>query len=214
MTRVKLCGITSAAARDAAVAAGADALGFLVEVTVESPRQITANEAAELIDGVPPFVSTVLVTMAADGQRLRTLVDQTGCDTIQLHGEWAPTELRSVVPSLPVSVLVATTPTSRTAVEAGEVADGLLVDALDENGAGGTGRTPDWDAARDLVRHADAPVVLAGGLTPANVQAALEAVEPYGVDVSSGIEDDSGAKSPAAMQAFVRRATDELEARA
>ena len=85
-------------------------------------------------------------------------------------------------------------------------ADALVVDSLDESGAGGTGETHDWARTRALVGSLSSPVVLAGGLTPGNVADAVETVDPFAVDVASGVEADPGRKDPAAVSAFVRAA--------
>jgi phosphoribosylanthranilate isomerase len=86
------------------------------------------------------------------------------------------------------------------------VADGLLVDSVDETGAGGTGETHDWTRTRELVDSLSIPVVLAGGLDPEDVAGAVRTVEPYGVDVASGIERSGGVKDHDAVRAFISRA--------
>jgi phosphoribosylanthranilate isomerase len=101
-------------------------------------------------------------------------------------------------------VMAAVTPAA--AGDLDTVADALVVDSLDEAGAGGTGETHDWAATRELVTSLASPIVLAGGLTPDNVAAAVEAVDPYAVDVAGGVEDRPGRTDPEAVTAFVRAA--------
>jgi phosphoribosylanthranilate isomerase len=212
MTRAKICGLTRAADRDAAVAAGAHALGFVVDVPVETPREIAPSRAAALVAGVPPFVSTVLVTMPGTPARATELVERVDPDAVQAHGSLAPDELETLADATSARV-IATVDAESTADETADVeryaavADALLVDSMGEGGAGGTGRTHDWERTRDVVRGADAPVILAGGLTPENVSRAVRAVEPFAVDVASGVERDGGEKDRAALETFVERAT-------
>ncbi|MEF8783619.1 MAG: phosphoribosylanthranilate isomerase [Haloarculaceae archaeon] len=205
MTRVKICGITRGADRDAAVAAGADALGFIVDVAVDTPREIEAARARDLVDGVPPFVSTVLVTMPDAVQDAVSLQETVGADAIQIHGTLAPTFVGGLRERVDADVLVAVGPDADLAAYA-EVADALLIDSVDEEGGGGTGETHDWEATRGAVDGLDAPVVLAGGLTPKNVGDAIGAVTPYGVDTASGVEREGGIKDHEAVRAFVASA--------
>ncbi|MFB6217866.1 MAG: phosphoribosylanthranilate isomerase, partial [Halobacteriaceae archaeon] len=146
--RVKLCGQTRPEDVAASVAAGADALGFIVDVPVETPREVGVGRARDLIADVPPFVSTVLVTMATDPDRLVELLDATGADTLQAHAALAPDELRRVGERAGVRT-VKTVGLDDDAGRYAGAADALLVDAAGQEG-GGTGRTADWERARDL----------------------------------------------------------------
>ena len=206
MTRVKLCGITREEDRDAAVAAGADAVGFIVDVNVESPREISAERAAELVEGVPPFVTTVLVTMPDSVEEAVTLLDEVGADAVQVHSTLAPAYVGGLRARVTGAVLAAVGPNADLRAYA-DAADALLVDSVDSEGGGGTGETQDWERTRDLVADIGTPVVLAGGLTPENVRTAVETVHPYAVDTASGVESSGGIKDYDAMSAFVARAT-------
>jgi len=205
-TRVKICGITSAADRDAATAAGADALGFIVDVPVDTPREIDADRAADLIAGVPPFVTTVLVTMPDAVPAARDLHDRVGADAIQIHGGLDPDEVDELAGSVAVIAGVDADDPEETRAYDG-VADALLLDSVDEDGGGGTGHTHDWTATRELSETLASPVILAGGLTPENVAEAVRVVEPYAVDVATGVERTGGEKDPDAVAAFVANAT-------
>lgn len=206
MTRVKVCGLTTGSDRDAAVGAGADALGFLVDVPVETERELAPDRAAELIDGAPPFVTTVLVTMPDAADRALELVEVTGADAIQLHNDLPVGAVESVAERGGVPVLKAIDADPEAAARYAPVADALLVDARTAEGAGGTGRQSDWAKAAEIRQAVDRPVVLAGGLTPDNVADALAAVGPYAVDVSSGVERAEGRKDHDAIRAFVAAA--------
>lgn len=208
MTRVKLCGHTREADVDASVRAGADAIGVISGVSVDSPRAVDADRATMLLDAVPPFVTGVLVSMPETPAAAIELVERTRPDALQIHGPFSPESLRSVreATGRPVIKSVdAADPESARAFD--DVADALLVDSTDAAGAGGTGRTHDWAHTRELVAELDSPVVLAGGLTPGNVAEAIETTDPFGVDVASGIEREGGVKDHEAVERFVRAAT-------
>lgn len=209
MTRVKLCGITDEHDLAAAVGTGADAIGVVSEVPVETPREVTPNRAADLVARVPPFVTSVLVTMPDDAVAAADLVAQIGPDAIQVHG-CTPDEVATLQERLAVPVLAAIDVADDVDEYAAHAA-AIVLDSTGEAGAGGTGEVHDWDRAHELVRALDVPVVLAGGLTPVNVADAVTRVEPFAVDVSSGIESASGTKDHDAMSEFVRRATDRRE---
>jgi len=206
MTRVKLCGITSPDDRDAAVAAGADALGFISGVPVETPRELAAGEAATLVAGVEPFVTSVLVTGPDSVQAAVARQAQVGADVLQVHGDLTPAEVGGLGERVGAAVVVAIGGESERAGAYAAAADALLVDSTTDGGMGGTGETHDWDRTRELAASVDVPVVLAGGLTPGNVREAVETVDPFAVDVASGVERDPGRKDHDAVRAFVEHA--------
>ena len=208
MTRVKLCGLARPADVDAAVAAGADAVGFVSDVPVDTPREVAPERVPELAERVPPFVTTVLVTMPETPERAISLAETVSPDVLQIHGGMAVEDLERVAAAVDARLVAAVDATAiEEAARHADVADALLVDSAGEAGAGGTGRTHDWERTRDLVADLDSPVILAGGLTPENVAEAVETVDPFAVDVSSGVEAEPGAKDHDALRAFVRNAT-------
>ncbi len=204
MTRVKICGITSREDLELAVEAGADAVGLIVDVDVETAREITPDLALEIARTTPPFVTTVLVTMPDSPESTVGLADRIQPDVVQVHGDLTPGDLAYLSAKLPGDVIKAVAPEDARDYET--VADALLIDSLDESGAGGTGRTHEWERTRELVEELTAPVVLAGGLTPDNVAEATETVRPFAVDVASGVEAKPGRKDPDSVADFVRRA--------
>lgn len=206
MTRVKVCGLTAESDRDVAVDAGADALGFLVDVAKDTARELEPEQAAELVAGVPPFATTVLVTMPDDADRAVSLHETVGADVVQLHHDLPPDAVADVAERTGARVLKAVSADAEEARRYAPVADALLVDSRDDQGAGGTGTAPDWAATRAIAREADVPVVVAGGLTPDNVAEVVETVAPYAVDVSSGVERREGRKDHDALRAFVAAA--------
>jgi phosphoribosylanthranilate isomerase len=205
VTRVKICGITTPADRDAAIAAGADALGFIVGVPVDTPREIDPDTAADLIAGVPPFVTTVLVTMPDSTPAARTLREQVRADAIQIHDGLDPAEVAEIAGIDTVVAVDANQPEEAHAYD--DAADALLVDSADAEGGGGTGRTHDWTTTQELRERLASPLILAGGLTPENVTDAVRTVEPYGVDVATGVERTPPKKDHDAVAAFVANAT-------
>ncbi|MFD1646424.1 phosphoribosylanthranilate isomerase [Haloarchaeobius litoreus] len=204
MTRVKVCGLTREEDVDTAVEAGADAIGFVVDVPVDSPREISAERATELVAHAPPFVTTVLVTMPDAPARTVSLVEQVEPDAVQIHSDLPPGDvayLRSRVDARVVKHVDAAAP--ETAARYVDVVDALLVDSIGEDGGGGTGETHDWARTRAATADLDVPVVLAGGLTPENVAEAVATVDPFAVDVASGVEERGGVKDHDALAAFV-----------
>ena len=204
MTRAKICGIRDAAARDAAVAFGADAVGFVVEIS-RSRRSIGRGEARRLIEGLPPFVSSVIVVEPDSVAEAANLALDTGADVLQVNDSLGIEDLSilaEVVPQKLVAAVPAMPGVLDRALDLEEVADALLVDSSEGGGLGGTGTVHDWKLSADLARRATVPVILAGGLHPGNVAEAIETVRPYAVDVSSGVETH-GEKDPDKIEAFL-----------
>jgi phosphoribosylanthranilate isomerase len=205
-TRVKICGITRAADRDDAIQAGADAVGFISGVPVDSPREITAEQVSDLVDGVPPFVTSVLVTMPETVEAAVELHEEAGADAIQIHGTLTPEQIEELQERIEVPVVAAVDVGDEEIEAYAAAASAVLVDSTDEDGGGGTGRTHDWDRSRELRESIDSPLILAGGLTPENVADAVEKVDPFGVDTASGVETEGGIKDHDAVEQFTRRA--------
>ncbi|MCX2819602.1 phosphoribosylanthranilate isomerase [Haladaptatus sp. F3-133] len=197
MTRTKVCGINSREELDAVVRAGVDAVGFVTEVPVDTHRKLDRDETRELVDETPPFVTTVAVTMPDDDDNAEALARETGADAVQVHnGVGASGAARH-------AKIVERTEFE----EPSDEADAVIVDSTDAEGAGGTGEKTDWGAAARFVDKTALPVVLAGGLEPSNVARAIRRVEPYAVDVSSGVERN-GTKDDVLVGNFVRGVDD------
>ncbi len=188
-TRAKICGSTHETDIATAVDAGADAVGVIADVPVDTPREVDAERARELLDAVPPLVTGVLVTMPATPEDAVELVETVRPDALQLHGDLSPEDAATVADavSIPVIKAVDADEPERCAAYDG-VVDALLVDSVDAQGGGGTGTTHDWERTREAISDVESPVLLAGGLTPENVAEAVATVEPFGVDVASGVE--------------------------
>jgi phosphoribosylanthranilate isomerase len=209
MVKVKICGITQEDDLEMAVQAGADAIGFVVNVPA-SPRNLPIEKARDLIDKLPNDVDSVAVTVFKQLQKIEEIYQKLRPRFIQLHGVPLGLNCREKLPP-DLRLVVAVNATSPSAVEEAiphsEFADALLVDTCGVGGLGGTGRTHDWNLSRKI-RDAiyPVPMILAGGLTPENVARATIAVRPYAVDVSTGVESRPGIKDPLKTAEFVRKA--------
>lgn len=187
---VKICGITTHAALRAAIEAGADAVGF---VFADSVREISAERAAALVLGAPRPPLRVAVMRHPPAERCAHVLTAFAPDWVQTDAEdFATLELPEAVAALPVYRSGRALPGA-----------GLPARLLYEGAVSGSGRRADWSEARALARRAE--LVLAGGLSPDNVAEAIRAVDPWGVDVSSGVESAPGIKDPEKIRAFVRR---------
>ena len=197
--RVKICGVTSVDAVDAAVAAGADAIGFVL--APGSPRRLDLDAARRLADRVPPFVARVAVLRHPTADEARAVIEALHPDLLQ--AEPSDALERAVAGRARLLAVLHDGPDLLARVPPGTGA--VLLEA---EGRGGRGVPPDRDRAAALARLV--PLVLAGGLTPENVAAAIVAVRPVAVDVSSGVESSCGVKDPRRIADFiaaVRRAS-------
>jgi phosphoribosylanthranilate isomerase len=202
--KVKICGITNPDDARAAVEAGADAVGFVFYM--KSPRYVAPKLVRTIVAGLPPFVLPVGVFVNEDVHAVRTIMDDCGLALAQLHGDESPSYCEAV--GRPVlrairlrgreSFLALSEYKGRAQVR------GFVLDAFSESAYGGTGHTVDWGLAAEAAKAA--PVLLAGGLTPDNVLDAIRSVRPYGVDVSSGVEEAPGKKDHHKIRLFVRTA--------
>ncbi len=205
-TRVKICGVTNKADRDVGIAAGADAIGVISSVPVETSREVSASKAGQLLRGLPPFVTGVLVTMPASVDAAVTLQNRVKADAVQIHGGLAPEDIKELGKQVSAELVVAVEHDQDDIEAYAAVADLVLVDSAGAKGAGGTGETHDWELTAALVDQLETPVMLAGGLTPENVSTAISDVEPFAVDTASGVETESGSKDHDAVRSFVTTA--------
>lgn len=199
--KVKICGITNQEDATAAVEAGADALGF--NFYRKSPRFIEPAAARHIIAGLPPLVTPVGVFVNEDVTTVRSTMDGCGIGLAQLHGDesaaYCQELARPVIKVLRLKDRGCFLSLAEFQGRAG--VRGFVIDAFSENEYGGTGQVVAWPLAAEVAKAAT--VLLAGGLTPANVKQAIQAVRPYGVDVSSGVESSPGKKDHAKIRAFL-----------
>ena len=207
--RVKICGITRKEDLDAATAAGADAVGFVVGVA-SSPRNLPLAEAERLIRQVPPFVKSVLVTVPQSVNDFAEY-EKLNPDAIQIHGEDLHAAA-SVRLNLPNTLLIRAVNVQfaidlDAVSKAANMFDAVLLDSFADGRYGGTGMVHDWELSRHVKQAVQPkPLILAGGLTPENVADAVRTVEPYAVDVSSGVEQQPGIKSHQKIVDFIKNA--------
>lgn len=201
-TRVKICGNTCADDVDMAVQYGADAVGFIVDVPVDTHRKIPADKAQELVASVPVFVDSVLVIMPDSAESALSLIDMVLPDIVQIHNDLDIDVLSKIkdeseIPliktiSIPSSLeMNATEIAKRTLAyidSISHIADAALLDTKTKALAGGTGTVHDWGISSAIAVKSSIPVILAGGLNPDNVASAVLEVSPYGVDTASGVE--------------------------
>jgi phosphoribosylanthranilate isomerase len=199
--KVKICGITSAADALAAVEAGADLLGFMFYAS--SPRNVSLRTAAEIARQLPPFVVKVGVFVNADEDLVTRAIGDCGLNLLQFHGD-EPPEYCAQFGLMSMKAFRIRDVESLTALPAYPT-EAWLLDAFVKGKPGGTGEKFNWDLALEAKKFGK-PIFLAGGLTPGNVAAAVKKVQPYAVDVSSGVEASPGKKDPAKVKAFIQAA--------
>jgi phosphoribosylanthranilate isomerase len=202
-TRIKFCGITNR--KDAMYAAelGADAIGLVFYA--QSPRAISPEQAREICRLLPPFIVRVGLFVDAPVAEIQEVIRQVPLDRVQYHGDEDPAICAQT--QLPYIKALRVSADADLAAMMKRYADAsaILLDTHHAQLKGGTGERFDW--TRIPVQH-PRPLILAGGLTPANVAAAVRAIGPYGVDVSSGVEVRPGVKDPIKMAAFAREVFD------
>jgi phosphoribosylanthranilate isomerase len=197
---VKVCGITSPEDAVAAAEAGADAIGLVF--WPESPRAVTVEQARAVGAALPPFVVRVGVFVNASRDEMARVADAAGLDLLQLHGDEPPEALVDLPRRALKAIRVGDAFAPEDALRYEGRAAGLLLDTRAPGAPGGTGRAFDWSLVRG-VRERSRFLLLAGGLGPENVRAAIEAVRPDGVDASSRLDATPGRKDHARVRAFV-----------
>ncbi len=196
---VKVCGLTREEDALAAVEAGADAVGFVF--WPRSPRAVAPEVAGRIGRSLPPSAVRVGVFVDASPDEMARVADVAGLDLQQLHGDEPPASAQELCRPAWKALRVDAGFASRDAARWSGLVSGLLLDTR-AAAPGGTGTTFDWALARHAREHASF-LMLAGGLSSANVEAAIAAARPDGVDVSSGVEQAPGRKDPEKIRAFV-----------
>jgi phosphoribosylanthranilate isomerase len=199
MTVVKICGITNLEDALAAVAAGADALGF--NFYKPSPRYITPQHAREIIEQLPQSLLTVGVFVNEESETVRAIAGEAGLRAVQLHGDETPAYCRELDDFYIIKTFAVSDAFDIQALATYEV-EAIMLDTKHNNLRGGTGQVFDWSVALHV-----APTIpklfLAGGLSPENVGNAVEIVRPFAVDACSALEDRPGKKNEERMRVFV-----------
>ena len=199
MTLIKICGISNLNDALAAVAAGANALGF--NFYKPSPRYITPQNAREIVDQLPTSILTVGVFVNEHQHSVRSIAGEAGIKALQLHGDESPSYCRELADSYVIKALAVSADSDVEMVNAYDV-EAVMLDTRDTNLRGGTGRVFDWSIAK-RVNERVPKLFLAGGLSPENIKEAITTVSPYAVDACSALEDRPGIKNQERMRAFI-----------
>lgn len=202
-TRVKICGITRIQDAQLAVQHGCDAIGLVFYA--DSPRNVSLEQAAAIVDAVPAFVCTVGLFVDAGEAEIRAVLSRVKLDLLQFHGNETPEQCRRY--GVPYMKAIRVRPGANLLQYAADYSDAkaLLFDTYSEGVAGGTGQVFDWNLVPKNLPQA---VILAGGLNADNVGAAIRQLRPYAVDVSGGVESAKGIKDAAKLAAFMRGVED------
>lgn len=196
--RSKICGITRIEDALAAVEAGADAIGLVFYA--KSPRAVNVQQARAIIAALPPFITTVGLFVNASRCEVNETLDAVPLDLLQFHGDETPEECDGYHRPYIKALRVKAGDQIVEACRRYRNARGILLDTYVEGVPGGTGETFDWALIPDDLEK---PVILAGGLTSANVAQAIAQVRPYAVDVSGGVEKSKGIKDREKILAFM-----------
>jgi phosphoribosylanthranilate isomerase len=205
MIKVKICGLTNLEDALTAIKAGADVLGFILYP--ESKRFIKVKDVRKITSELPPFVIKAGVFVNEDPRNVLEILSYAYLDFAQLHGDETPEECEYIGANRVIKVF--------RLKEIGEVEKiepyigkirAILLDTYSKDSYGGTGKTFNWEIAKAVKERFDIPVILSGGLNPENVAEAIKEVNPYAVDVSSGVETEPGKKDHKKVKAFVKAA--------
>ena len=210
--KVKICGIRNTAELTMALNAGADAVGFITEVPVDSPRKISLVEASVLISKVPVFVTSVLVIMPENAEQAISMIQTARPAAVQIHNSLSLRELKKIkamgvrlIKTIPVPQNEQPETLIKQIAELSGIVDAILLDTSLDGKTGGTGAAHNWDISSQVVLKTGIPVILAGGLNPENVSYAVTSVHPYAVDTASGVET-GGRKDENKVKTFIKNA--------
>jgi phosphoribosylanthranilate isomerase len=210
--KVKICGIKNEHDLSMVLKAGTDAVGFITEVPVDSPRNISLSVASQLIAQVPIFVISVLVIMPKNANEAVNMINLAKPTAVQIHNALPLSELRKIretgvkiIKTIPVSLRSDTKTLIDQINKFSGIADAVLLDTAIDGKTGGTGVSHNWDLSGKVVLSTGMPVILAGGLTPSNVGEAVKCVRPYAVDTASGVETN-GKKDEKKIIDFISKA--------
>jgi len=219
-TRIKICGNRTPSDLAHAIACGADAVGFITDVPVRSPRKIDTETAKELIKQVPVFVDSVLVIMPDDLDSAMALIRETRPACVQIHNDIPISDLAAISKIVKLIKTISVPEDTSSGIadriiniisqidSLTGIADAILLDtstgARSGGEGGGTGLVHDWRISAEIVRRSRLPVILAGGLVPDNVSDAIRQVHPYAVDTASGVET-GGKRDPWKVRRFIRQ---------
>ncbi len=215
MIRVKICGITNKEDALMAVRCGADAIGVIVDVPVDTPRNIDVNRAEAIMNSIPPFISTVAVIMPKSIKDVKNIINELNPDVVQLHGDESlrfVSKIRKMFTGKIIKVIHVAIDEKMDRIEDkienaknyAEVVDAIMLDTKIKKTVGGTGKSHNWEISAIIGESINKPLILSGGLNIWNVKNAIKNVGPYAVDVSSGVELEPGKKDETKMREFIK----------
>ena len=199
-TRVKICGLTSVEEAVLAASLGADAIGLVFYP--RSKRALSVDAAVPIREALPAFVSAVGLFVNPTEAEIETVLKHLHLDCLQFHGDESPQFCASFGLPYMKAIRVRDGLDLEREIAKYTTSSAILLDSYDPHVAGGTGTRFNWEIAAEAVQSGEQRIVLAGGLDAQNVAAAIQQVQPYAVDVSSGVESAPGRKCPERMQAF------------
>jgi len=200
MIKIKICGITNKEDALWAVNLKVDALGFIF---ADSPRRVKPEIVQGIIELLPPFISSVGVFVNEDRKKVEEITESCGLTTLQFHGEESPSYCEEFKQKIVKALRIENKDILEKAVQYKDKVDAYLLDTYSPSKYGGTGKTFDWCIAKEI-KEFGLPIILSGGLNPENIREAISEVEPYGIDVSSGVEERPGKKNMEKLINFVR----------
>lgn len=189
--KVKICGITNQEDANNAIVLGANAIGFIF--TPKSPRQVKAAEVEKFVKSLPPFVQIVGVFLDQSLEEIKEISERCCLDVVQLHGQESPAFCREVGGRVIKAFKVGDIEDIQQIPHYKHSVSAVLLDSKVKNEHGGTGQSFDWGIAL-AARELDIPLILAGGINAKNIKKAIQLVSPYGLDLSSGVEQEVGKK--------------------
>lgn len=198
--RVKVCGFTQADNARQAALLGIDAVGLVFYE--KSARNVDIRNAIKIINALPPFINRVGLFVNASTDFIDTVLSTVPLDTLQFHGDELPAQCAQYTMPFIKAIRVNQNCNLKKMADDYHQASGLLLDTFNKNIYGGTGERFDWSLAKVML---DLPIILAGGLNPETVEAAIKQVNPYAVDVSSGVESTKGIKDIDKIKQFLSK---------
>ncbi len=200
MIKIKICGITNKEDALWAVDLKVDALGFIF---ADSPRRVQPEIVQGIIELLPPFISSVGVFVNEDREKVKEIAESCGLTTLQFHGQESPSYCEGFKQKIVKAFPIKNKSVLKKAVQYKDKVDAYLLDTYSPFAYGGTGKTFDWRIAKEI-KEFGLPIILSGGLNLENIKEAISEVEPYGIDVSSGVEERPGKKNMEKLINFVR----------
>ncbi|MHA1649467.1 MAG: phosphoribosylanthranilate isomerase [Candidatus Helarchaeota archaeon] len=214
MTKIKICGLKTYEDALYVHHIGADALGFIIDVPVDTPRKISSQVARDIITQLPLDTVTVGVILPSQIKEILHIIEETNVDAIQIHGTVNPKVINEIKAEEDISIIISYLIDKKTniteAIEAIEEyiangSDAILLDTKSKKYIGGTGKIHDWKKSKEIKDSFNCPFILAGGLNPENVLDAIREVEPYAIDVSSGVESAPGVKDRRKIKELIQK---------